>query len=676
MALLLGIDTGGTFTDAVLLDDSQGVIGFAKALTTKHDLTIGINRALEDVLPDPVPEIHLVSLSTTLATNAIVEGQGSPVCLFLIGYPPDALDREGLRQALGSDPVVCIAGGHNIIGEEQMPVDMNAARRAVDTYAARTAAFAVSSYFGVYNPSHELRVSSLIRELTGKPVTCGHELTSNLNAPRRALTAVLNARLISLINQLILAMQEILSARNIHAPLMVVKGDGSLMEARLALEHPVETILSGPAASVVGAHHLSGLDDILVSDMGGTTTDITIIKAGKPQLNDDGATVGGWKTMVEAISVHTSGLGGDSQIIWDKTGDMMIGSVRIIPLSLLADQYPATLSALQQQASMSTVKPYDGQFALRQRPYSVARGTLSALQVKIWEALADAPLALTDLFQAFDVDVLTTRALEYLVERGLAVISGFTPTDAAHVLGYDQEWSLEGARLGAEIWTRKALAFKPDSDLKADDFCLQVMEKITVQIGKAVVDAALAEGHQLKLDDKDNVGALLINRALSEKNEDALIHVALSLGRPLVAIGAPVHTYYPAVAERLHARLCIPHHAAIANAIGAVAGSVVQTVRAHIKPLAPEGFRVHLPDGIHDFHSLQEAIEYGNEKTSGLVDDRARRAGASTVRVVVTRKDQIVDAESPEKGGFFLGSEIKATATGRPRYSNDEKERT
>jgi N-methylhydantoinase A/oxoprolinase/acetone carboxylase beta subunit len=670
MAILLGIDTGGTYTDAALLDDERGVIGFAKSLTTKHDLSLGIRRAVEAALPDPPPEINLVSLSTTLATNAVVEGQGSPICLLLLGYPPDALDREGLRQVLGSDPVVFIDGGHTITGDEQMPLDIDAARRAIEMNAETAGAFAVSGYFGVYNPSHELVVGDLVHELTGKPVTCGHELTSNLNAPRRALTAVLNARLVPLLNQLILAVKDILSAKNIHAHLMVVKGDGSLIEAHMALEHPVETILSGPAASVVGARYLSGMDDILVADMGGTTTDIALLEKGKPVLNEDGAAVGGWKTMVEAVSVHTSGLGGDSRVAWDKSGNMLLGPVRVVPLSLLAHQYPTVLAALRLQGTQTALKPHDGQFALRQRPLEAARATLTPSQARVWEALADGPVALTDLLLASEVNLLASHSLEYLVERGLVVISGFTPTDAAHVLGYDHEWSEEGACLGAEIWARQAGAYGPGSVLPARDLCLMVMEQMTLQTGRAIVSAVLAEGFHLNLDEKETLGRLLVDQALAG-NADSLMEVALTLRRPMVAIGAPVRTYYPAVAERLHTRLFIPEHAGIANAVGAVAGSVVQTVRTYIRPLAPERFRVHLPTGIKDFNTLAQALDYAMETSRGLADAQARRAGASAVQVQMSRKDQIVDAGGADGGGFFLGVEIKAAAIGRPRLAGN-----
>src|SRR5690606_4555973 len=121
----------------------------------------------------------------------------------------------------------------------------------------------------------------------------------------------------------------------IQAPLMVVKGDGSLIAAEAALASPVETILSGPAASLVGARHLSGETDVVVVDMGGTTTDIALLRDGRPVLASEGATVGGWKTMVEAVAVHTYGLGGDSEVRCDEAGDLVVGPRRAVPLSLL-----------------------------------------------------------------------------------------------------------------------------------------------------------------------------------------------------------------------------------------------------------------------------------------------------------------------------------------------------
>jgi N-methylhydantoinase A/oxoprolinase/acetone carboxylase beta subunit len=669
MAILFGIDTGGTYTDAVLLDDEAGVMASAKALTTKHDLSIGIRNAVERVLPNPPPDIRLVSLSTTLATNAIVEGQGSPICLLLLGYPRDALDRAGLRQALGDDPVVFIDGGHTVIGEEQMPLDLQAARRAVRAHASKVAAFAVSGYFGVRNPAHELAVRSLIREMTGVPVTCGHELTSNLDAPRRALTVALNARLIPLLQQFILAVRAMLVEKDIHAPLMVVKGDGSLIDAQVALERPVETILSGPAASVVGARHLLSEDDVFVVDMGGTTTDIALLRDGRPVLNQGGATVGGWRTMVEAVAVHTFGLGGDSEVVLDGAEGLVVGPRRVVPLSLLAYQYPGTLEVLRRHAAKPTLEPYDGQFVLRQRPLDTAQGSLSETQAEIWEALAQGPVPLAELFRNVRISHFRRRALTRLAERGLAVMSSFTPTDAAHVLGYHHDWSLEAAQRGAELWARRASESGGEPGENAQDFCQRVMQQVTVQAGRALVATALAETDGVNLDGQDVWRRLFVDRALMEDGrEGSLVDVALSLRRPLVAIGAPVETYYPAVAERLHTRLCIPPHAEIANAVGAVAGGVMQTVNALIKPLDDDsGFRVHLPIGIHDFHSLEAAAAYAIEEAGLLAQAQAQRAGAVNVQVQTRREDHIIRLQSED---VYFGSEVTATSVGRPRLAD------
>jgi N-methylhydantoinase A/oxoprolinase/acetone carboxylase beta subunit len=171
---LLGFDTGGTYTDAVLLEPLAGtVVATAKALTTKEDLAIGLRGALDAVLRAPVDDIALVSLSTTLATNAIVEGQGSPICLLLLGYEPSALDRVDLRRALGHDPVCFIAGGHSATGDEQAPLDLASLEAAIERHAAGVAAFAVSGFFSVRNPAHEIAARDLIRRLTDRPSPAG-----------------------------------------------------------------------------------------------------------------------------------------------------------------------------------------------------------------------------------------------------------------------------------------------------------------------------------------------------------------------------------------------------------------------------------------------------------------------------------------------------------------------
>ncbi|UCF98041.1 MAG: hydantoinase/oxoprolinase family protein [Spirochaetaceae bacterium] len=694
MSVLLGIDTGGTYTDAVLFDSQEGsgseVLALAKALTRRHDLSLGIRESLEQVLRSAGREdIELVSLSTTLATNAIVEGQGGSICLILIGYPSDALEQSRLGEVMAQDPVVFVPGGHDATGEEVQALDLAKARRAVETFAANVSAFAVSGYFSVRNPSHENAVRGMIREASGLPVTCGHELTSNLHASRRALTAALNARLVSVLSELIRAVQNMLAEQKVRAPLMVVKGDGSLVEAAFALEYPIETILSGPAASVVGSLYLSDKPDACVVDMGGTTTDIALVRGGKPILNRDGATVGGWQTMVEAVQIHTYGLGGDSEVHLDESGRMDLGPRRLIPLSLLAHENPEILEDLKRQRNRHSPSRYAARYALIQKSWKQRPGEVGESQRRVLQRLnGEHPVALDSLFRGADSQYLLETQLLRLTKLGYIAISGFTPTDAAHVLGLHSSWSREAAALGAELVLRSVRSESVRID-SAEQLCREVLGRTILQAGRAVTSAVLAEAYNFHLESFPAVQELFVDRALQEPDSRSpdghsprhppafggeppssdLFGVGLSLRRPLVAIGAPVATYFPEVARSLHTELVIPDHAEVANAIGAVVGSIMQAVRVLITPQdGGEVFRAHCEDGLHDFTELEEAAAFALRSAKSRAEELARRAGAASVTVSTEREDHNALAAGDE---FFVHSLITATATGRPHLAHD-----
>jgi N-methylhydantoinase A/oxoprolinase/acetone carboxylase beta subunit len=668
MSLLLGIDTGGTYTDAVVFDSDSDVLAAAKALTRRHDLSLGIRESMEQVLGScGGAEIELVSLSTTLATNAIVEGQGGSICLILIGYSQDALQQSRLGEVMGRDPVVFVSGGHDAAGEEVHPLDLQKAQKAVDAFAGQVSAFAVSGYFSVRNPSHENAVRSAIRRRSGLPVTCGHELTSNLHASRRALTAALNARLISVLSELIQAVQRMLIEKGIRAPLMVVKGDGSLVDAAFALEYPIETILSGPAASVVGSLHLSGKRDACVVDMGGTTTDIALVREGRPVLNRDGATVGGWQTMVQAVQVHTSGLGGDSEVHLDESGRIELGPRRLIPLSLLAHGHPEVVEDLRRQCERRTAGPHAGRYALIQRSWKGRLKELGEYQQRILERLdGDRPVALNALFRGADSPYILETELGRLFALGYVALSGFTPTDAAHLLGLHEAWSVDAAALGGELMLRSVRREQIEFE-RVEQLCRQVMDRVVLQSGRAVVEAVLSERFGLHLEAFPGVGETFVDRAL--RGDADLLGVALSLHKPLVAIGAPVRTYYPGVARSLHTQLVIPDHAEVANAVGAVVGSIMQSVRVLITPQdGGELFRAHCEDGVHDFPELEAAAGYALDTASTRAEELARRAGAVSVQMSTAREDHNAVAAGEE---FFVQSLITATATGRPHLGHD-----
>ena len=672
MAVLLGIDTGGTYTDAVLYDQAEGVIASAKSLTTHHDLSLGVAAAVSLVLSSrpnvAAKDIALVSLSTTLATNAVVEGHRSPVCLILIGYEESALDRAELRAAVGTDPVAFVVGGHHPSGEPQAALDMAAVEKVIAEQRENVAAFAVAGYFAVRNPAHEKAVREAIWRLSDRPVTCAHELSSNLDAPRRALTALLNARLIPLIHQLILAVRGMLGGQGIEAPLMVVKGDGSLVSADWALGRPVETILSGPAASVVGARDLAGEGDVVVVDMGGTTSDIAWLTGGRPVLSRDGARVGGWRTMVEAIAVTTVGLGGDSEVHWDQDRRLRLGPRRLMPISLLAMEHPEVPDVLESQLAAPSPRDHDGRFGLRLETADMAPNSLSRLEREIWQALEEGPLPLSRLIES----PAMRRPLYRLVDRGLVMVAGFTPSDACHVLGRLAGWSEEAARLGARVTARLAASkgawpFGWEAE-EVSEFCCVVVERVVIQSAQALVAAGLLED-RFDGADQRSLAALVEKSLGDDKGQDGgLVGIDFRVKRPLVAIGAPVGSYYPAVADALGTTLVIPPHAEVTNAVGAVASGVIQRASVLITQPEPGRYRVHSNSGPQDHADLEAATEAAAVEARCYAEEMALAVGARNIETVIDHQTSMAMVDGKD---VFLEGKITAQAVGRPGLARE-----
>lgn len=674
MGIALGIDTGGTYTDAVFVTYPEGrVIAGAKALTTRQDLSQGIGAAIRAVFESAAAEgqpiqpsdITLVSLSTTLATNTLAEGQRGRVCLLLIGYDPALMQAYRFDRELATDDVVYLAGGHDVVGDEVTPLDEAAAREAILARKDRVEAFAVSGYFSVRNPAHELRVQALVEELTGAAVTCGHELTSQLNAVRRATTVSLNAHLIAPLRELLLGVEATLAGMEIVAPLMVVKGDGSLVRAEFALRRPIETILSGPAASVVGAWHLAGRRDVWTVDVGGTTTDIAQLRDGWPVLNVNGARVGGWRTMIEAVDVHTTGLGGDSHVRVGEDRQLSIGPKRAIPLCLLASEHPHVTARLREAAAIPPAR-WDNEsvefLALGRR----TRDRLDEIEAEIVARAAAGPAPVDDFTDRSRAGALVRRRLADLQVRGLLRRAAFTPTDALHVLGVFERWDAEASRLAAAM-----LAGQAGLDVEA--FCRLVVERFAQQVATEVVNKVLEDEVGRPNWAEEPAGAALLGRALGRGNhagagQDTDLGCTLTLKRPLVAIGAPVAAYLPQTAAHLNTELIIPPHAEVANAVGAVSGSIIQRAQVTISVLDADGtLRVHgLPGGVIDFRGLEKAVQYAETVMHAHLRDLALQAGAAQVELSRSRHDLRTPVKGYSGQELFLGSTLVFTAAGRP----------
>lgn len=666
MSYFLGVDTGGTYTDAVILDEAENrILGKAKALTSRHDLAVGIGQAVDAALAAAgvaAAEVALVSLSTTLATNALVEGQGARVALVFIGFDAGDIGRGGLTEVLKGDPVLQLAGGHTHAGTEAAPLDLAALETGVRGVDEEVSGFAVAASFATRNPAHEIAARDLIRRVTGHPVTCSHELSANLNGPKRALTAVLNARLIGMIDRLVAACQRHLTAVGIDAPLMVVRGDGALISAAMVRERPIETILSGPAASIVGARWLTGASDALVSDIGGTTTDVALLRDGLPEIDPEGARVGGFRTMVEAVAMRTTGLGGDSEVhlvTEGLKGGLRLGPRRLIPVSLLAvDHGKMVHAALDRWLSNDAVGEMDGRFVV---PMPGQRGGLTTRDLAVLGRI-DRPMPMATALTSR----LEVAALERLVARGLVMLSGVTPSDAAHVLGRLEAWDAEAAVKALRLIARRRNGAGERFAPGPAELAIAVVNQLTAQTVDCLLEAAFGEDPDFSGEPPEVLARHRLARAGLDQHR-GVVEVGLRLGVPVIGLGASAPSYYGAVGDRLGCRMILPDHAGVANAIGAVAGQVTQRVTALVSSPAEGRYVAHLPAGLEVFASAEAALR-AVEKA--LVEDasaRAREAGAVDLRLTVDRAVKEVEIEGRQ---MFIEARVTATASGRPRVAH------
>ncbi|NOD93884.1 hydantoinase/oxoprolinase family protein [Ruegeria sp. HKCCD4884] len=665
MTLSLGVDTGGTYTDAVLIRDEKEVIASAKSLTTRADLAIGVGKAISAVLEDAQvsPEqIAMASLSTTLATNALVEGQGGRVALIYIGFKTGDLVKHGLKDALKDDPALVIAGGHTHSGGEAAPLDTAALEQFLDTHKG-ISGFAIAAQFATRNPAHELEAARIVSERTGAPVTCSHHLSAKLNGPKRAVTAVLNARLIGMIDRLIGRAQDQLRVLGISAPMMVVRGDGALMSAEQARERPIETILSGPAASIVGARWLTGADNALVSDIGGTTTDVALIRDGKPAIDPGGAQVGGFRTMVEAVAMRTHGLGGDSQVhvvTEGLQGGVFLGPRRVLPVSLIAAEAPEVVHAiLDEQLRATTVGEHDTRF-VRRVPGVHADG-VGAREEMLLERLGDQVLPLGALLRSR----MENGALNRLVDRGIVQVSGVTPSDASHVLGRVDAWDSEAARKALELVARKRVGSGDMLANSPEALAQMIVDQLTEQTSLTLLEAAFDEEQDdFGLSPQELARHVLTQRGLAQHR--GLLSLNAALNVDVVGLGASAPSYYPAVGERLHCRMILPEHAGVANAIGAVVGRLTLRRSGTVTSPTEGRYRVHLEDGPQDFSASDEALALLERILKFEAESAVREAGAEDIRVIVDRDIKTARVEAKD---VFVEAMITVEASGRPRVA-------
>ena len=340
--MLLGLDVGGTFTDAVIID-AHRVVATAKRRTTKDNLLNGIGEALDAVLEGyDTSNIEQVTLSTTVVTNTIVEAKEQVVDLYVITGPGRNVD-----DIFPVEPIY-LQGytDHRGIVVERTPAD--AVRGIANMVQARsgTDLAAVSAKFGVRNPQEELSITEELKN-TYHTISNGSLLSGSLNFPRRTISAYFNSAVTPVFTVFKKNVEDALSARNILAPLHILKADGGSLPMEHMVSRPVETAFTGPAATVLGlsAHGVIGNKHTVALDIGGTTTDISLWKHGKPLMTKNGVSIREYPSAVRSFAVTSVGIGGES-VIRLKNGNLTVGPERVGPSVALGGIEPTLGDAL------------------------------------------------------------------------------------------------------------------------------------------------------------------------------------------------------------------------------------------------------------------------------------------------------------------------------------------
>jgi N-methylhydantoinase A/oxoprolinase/acetone carboxylase beta subunit len=605
----LGVDTGGTFTDAVIVDlDDFTVMAKRKSPTTYEDLSIGLYNSVDAVLSavDIKPsDISLVGISTTLATNSVLEGRGGEVGLILIGWDPMS------PVSFGEKNQVFVKGGYDAKGRAINSLSLDEVTEAIKKASVGVDALAISGLFANLNSTQERKVKDLAIKLTGLPTVAGHELSAELGIGLRAETAVLNGKLIPIVSKFFDDVKKTFEEKGIFAPIMVYKGDGSVMTIDKAKLYPVQTILSGPAASSMGGKILSGENDCVIVDIGGTSTDIAVVEEGYPQIQYMGAEIGGWRTRVKAVDMYTIALGGDSKIsVIDSK--FAFGPQRVVPLCIFSEKYPDIIA----KTMHTNICDY---YCLNE---GFDRDSLDDRKKRIVDGMAGK--GAMDLMEGMNsTDGLWDigEDLGELVKERIIVASSITPTDIMVYQEMFQCGDYEGSRAGIHAIAEKF-------GMTERQAATVMMDEIHVNIAEAVLT---------KLIDDDMRGwynreTAMFLRRMSSLNKKGLLKMLPKIDVPIVGIGAPAKFLMYDIGERLGTKAVFPEDFDVGNAIGAVSSKVVESLSATVTPTNDYRYKLEVPYlGPSYYSRMESAVSAGRSSLENFLADEVKKHGGTNI---------------------------------------------
>ncbi len=613
----LGIDTGGTYTDSVVIDlDTKEVIRRNKALTTHDDLVVGIRESIMGL--GPLGDIGLISLSTTLATNSVVERKGCRVGLLTIG--------KRIEPDFDVSCIGHIDGEFDMRGDLVTELDVDSARQSLEGMKDRVDSIAICGYLSVRYPEHEIRLKALADEILGVPVVCAHDLTSKLGFKERMNTAVMNASLIPRIIGLIDSVRTVLSELHLDAPLMIVKGDGSVTTADRAIERPADTVMSGPASSLTGAMNVPSVKDAIVVDIGGTTTDIGMVSDGFIHILDEGASICGHRTRVRAADICTYGLGGDTGMeIVD--GRVVFSGRRCIPYCVASHMWGS----------------------IRER---IANDADSIDECVFLTQPEGDPISLREMIgRGVDGD-----ALERMESSGSVTRITLTPTDILAAEGrydeYEPDASLSMVR---KISSLNSMTPEGLLDL--------AREAVLKRLSDCIQDYIDRPKEELI----ETYGRVGQTESFEEKRMTTI-----------VGIGAPSGSWLPKVAERMGYDIIIPDDFDVRNAVGAICSKVTEyaevTIRAAPNDLSEDPqCRVYVSEDSFYFDGKERAMRFAMEEGVRIATEKAKASGAIDIKIE-SKVDEHHINDPFNRKRLYRGADILIKAFGEPVDKNQRFE--
>ena len=495
------------------------------------------------------------------------------------------------------------------------------------------------------------------------PVVCGYELFSDYNVAKRGASALLNAQLIPVIQSFLHAVEKALHIRGIHSPFVIVRSDGSLMAEEFTRARPVETLLCGPVASVMGAVELSDVDNCMIVDIGGTTTDIAFVKNRIPQRVNGGVRIGKWDTFVQGLFVDTFGLGGDSgvRVVGDK---LELESERVMPLCVAAQRYPQLLPYLHREAERGC------RFTNTQKDIYVSLKKIngnsyySQYEQEIAAGLAEYPKSLEKLGEVLGQFISPTH-IERLVREGILIRCGVTPTDAMHIKGSFTQYNTQASEYGLQIMANvMGIPVQALGDMIYD----AVKRKLYFNIVRILIEDAYPSirergvGEQLSTLILDSYDQAKAGRCR------AFCDVKIRTPAALVGVGAPTHIFLKEVGELLETPVYISEYSKVANALGAIVGNVSASVTMEVTLDPKTGIYTIFGQGVRcESDNLVDAKAIADRIASEKAREEAIRRGSDENTVISLKSKE--DVADTDFGCVYIGYRVSATATGNLKLS-------